>query len=73
MVLHINSKNCCLLVFCKLLIQHSRDVIRFNQPYSVIKSAGRKKGCFLFKNEGEGGELKVGENFRRVTALCNAI
>lgn len=58
-------------MFCKSLIQDSRDIIRFNQPYSVIKSAGRKEGCFLFKNKGKGGELKAGENSRRVTGLCN--
>lgn len=55
-------------MFCKS--QHSRDIIRFSHPYSVIESAGRKEGCFLFKNKGDGGELKVGENLGRVPGFA---
>lgn len=58
--LHVNSTNRYVLMFCEPLIKHSRDITTFNQSYSVIISAGRKEGCSLFKNKGEGGKLKAG-------------
>lgn len=42
-------------------------------PVQLSDQLGEGRGCFLSKNKGGGGELKVGENSGRVTGLYNAI